>query len=135
MPIKPENRARYPENWPEIRLAILQRARYRCEWPGCEAPHREVGYWLKGEFVPMGQNLKFAGFKAGNYVACSDGSMLKLLMIVLTVAHKDHTPENCEPSNLAAWCQRHHLAYDREHHKQSAYMTRLARAGTLELAL
>ncbi len=34
MPIKPEHRARYPRNWKQIRAAILNRARHRCE--GCE---------------------------------------------------------------------------------------------------
>ena len=34
MPIKPENRHRYPENWPEIRTRILARAGGRCEQSG-----------------------------------------------------------------------------------------------------
>lgn len=33
--------------------------------------------------------------------------------VVLTVAHLDHTPENCDPDNLKALCQRCHLHYDR----------------------
>lgn len=32
--------------------------------------------------------------------------------VVLTVAHLDHTPENCDPDNLRAWCQKCHLDYD-----------------------
>lgn len=31
MPIKPENKGRYPKNWKEIRQQILQRANNRCE--------------------------------------------------------------------------------------------------------
>lgn len=31
MPIKPENRARYPKTWPAIRERILARAGNRCE--------------------------------------------------------------------------------------------------------
>jgi hypothetical protein len=31
MPIKPENRTRYPANWSEIRAAILARAADCCE--------------------------------------------------------------------------------------------------------
>ena len=49
-------------------------------------------------------------------------------MIVLTIAHLDHQPENCDPENLRAWCQRHHLAYDADHHKANAYRTRKAGA-------
>lgn len=46
-------------------------------------------------------------------------------------------PENKAryPANLAAMCQRHHLAYDQAHHTTNAYMTRKARMGTLELPL
>jgi 5-methylcytosine-specific restriction endonuclease McrA len=44
--------------------------------------------------------------------------------VVLTIAHLDHTPENCAWSNLMAMCQEHHLAYDQLHHQQTAYRTR-----------
>ena len=46
--------------------------------------------------------------------------------VALTVAHLDHQPENCDPANLRAWCQRCHLHYDREHHAQTRRKTRLA---------
>lgn len=36
MPIKPENRGRYPTNWKEIRAAILERADNKCEFCGIE---------------------------------------------------------------------------------------------------
>ena len=36
MPIKPENRGRYPANWKEIRAAILERAGNKCEFCGIE---------------------------------------------------------------------------------------------------
>jgi hypothetical protein len=44
--------------------------------------------------------------------------------VVLTTAHLDHTPENCDPANLRAMCQGCHLHYDREHHAETAYRTR-----------
>jgi hypothetical protein len=93
VPIKPENKARYPKNWREIRERILFRADNRCEWPGC---------WLEN-----GKRNPRTGSK-----------------VVLTVAHLDHTPENCDEDNLRAWCQQHHLAYDQKHHQQNAYQTR-----------
>ena len=37
MPIRPENKHRYPANWKEIRAKILERARKTCEWAGCGA--------------------------------------------------------------------------------------------------
>ena len=35
MPIKPENKARYPKDWKQVRARILVRAGNRCEWPAC----------------------------------------------------------------------------------------------------
>lgn len=35
MPIRPENKARYPKNWKEIRAKILERANHKCEFEGC----------------------------------------------------------------------------------------------------
>ena len=82
---------------------ILRRALWRCEHPGCEALHHDVGYWLRDRFWPMPRALRDIGHKAGDLVACSDGSTIKLIKIVLTIAHLDHTPENCDPANLRAW--------------------------------
>lgn len=47
--------------------------------------------------------------------------------VVLTVAHLDHTPENCADENLKDMCQACHLAYDHEHHQRNARATRRAR--------
>lgn len=44
--------------------------------------------------------------------------------VILTIGHLNHTPEDVADSNLRAWCQLHHLAYDLEHHLQSAYRNR-----------
>jgi hypothetical protein len=135
MPIKPENKHRYPADWKAVRQRILARARYRCEQPGCRARHGVTGYWHKSLFHPLPDALWAAGYKAGDEVACDDGVTLKVIKIVLTIAHLDHTPENCADDNLRAWCQRHHLAYDQAHHAQSAYMTRMKSRGNLDLAL
>lgn len=46
MPIRPENRARYPADWKlRSRFVRLVRARGRCEWCGAEngQPHPETG--------------------------------------------------------------------------------------------
>lgn len=134
MPIKPENRARYPSDWKQIRDRILARAHYQCEHEGCRARHRALGYWLDDTFVPLPRALRDAGYeRAGQVVACSDGTELKIMMIVLTIAHLDHMPENCAEENLRAWCQRHHLRYDAEHHRANAWRTRHAMRGTGDL--
>jgi 5-methylcytosine-specific restriction endonuclease McrA len=45
MPIKPENKDRYPKNWKEIRETILKRAGQKCEGCGAEnyKPHPVTG--------------------------------------------------------------------------------------------
>jgi len=103
VPIRPENRARYPEDWPEISHRIREeRAEGRCECDGrCGRPswHLEAdGRCMNVNGVP----------------AVGTGSR-----VVLTVAHLDHTPENCDDDNLAAMCQGCHLHSDREHHAET----------------
>ena len=89
MPIRAENKARYPKDWKAISLEVREAAGWVCEgspaYPECRA--------VNGEPHP------------------ATGSK-----VVLTVAHLDHVPENCgEPGNrpnLKAWCQRCHNTYD-----------------------
>ena len=56
--------------------------------------------------------------------------------VILTVAHLDQNPENNDPANLRALCQRCHLSWDVTHHQQSARTTRHKKrlaAGQIEL--
>lgn len=118
MPIRPENRDRYPANWPTISLDIrTQRAQGRCECIG------ECG---RGTHTGRCPNTN------GGH-AYGTGSK-----VVLTVAHLDHTPENCDPDNLRAMCQGCHLHYDRDHHAETRAQTRaaaLVAAGVVPLPL
>jgi len=45
-------------------------------------------------------------------------------MVVLTVMHLDHNPQNNDPENLKAACQRCHLNYDKEQHINNSRITR-----------
>lgn len=94
----PMQRALYPPDWPVISARIRGRAGNRCEWPGC-------------------------GLENGAIVEGSRGPY----RVVLTVAHLDHDPANCNPSNLRAWCQPHHLRYDARQHARNAAATRRRR--------
>jgi hypothetical protein len=76
--------------WPEIRAAILERAKNAAGRPCCE----ECG-------VPNRSKI----------MRDADGDEDSVI-IILTIAHLDHAPENCDPSNLRAWCQRCHNRYD-----------------------
>lgn len=92
MPIKPENKKRYPRDWNQISQRIrFERADGRCEF--CELA-------VHGEPHPITGSL-----------------------VVLTVAHLNHTPEDCCDENLAAMCQRCHLTYDAQHHAETRRQT------------
>lgn len=102
MPIRPENKDRYPANWAsEVRPAILERAKNEHGHPCCEecgAPNRVLierhpdGSWCH----------TMEGFEGEP----------NIVRIVLTIAHLNHQPEDCRPENLRAWCQRCHNRYD-----------------------
>lgn len=125
MPIKPENRAKYPANWKDIRRSILSRASHRCE--KCGLLNGWIGYRDDGgkfHFVASWGNVKdWEGHATGFH----------LIKIVLTIAHLDHSPENCDPSNLRAWCQKCHLTHDAAHHATNARATRRTRKAAGEL--
>ena len=115
-PIRPENRDRYPDDWKQISLRIRTvRAAGRCECAGeCGVDHAGRCTAENGQPHPV------TGSK-----------------VVLTTAHRDHTPENVDDANLFAACQRCHLRYDRDHHRATAAATRRAAAeaaGQLALA-
>jgi predicted N-acetyltransferase YhbS len=136
MPIKPENRARYPANWKEIRAAILERAHDCCEQ--CKVPNGERVARGDGRHADTYQmndaNVYCAdtGAHLGR-VRMSEYEVKNMVDIVLTIAHLDHVPENCDPANLRALCQRCHLRYDAKHHAETARATRRSRLNNLEL--
>lgn len=90
MPIRPENLKRYPANWKEISAAIRERGGDCCEGSPAYPACR----------ARNGCNHPVTGSR-----------------VVLTVAHLDHTPENCKPENLKAWCQKCHNTYDMPHRR------------------
>lgn len=99
MPIKPENKKRYPANWKQIRADILKRAFNCCEFCG----------------IP-------------NHVVRENGSK-----VVLTIAHLDHTPENCDYANLRALCQKCHNTYDAPHRAETRRKTKLTMTENIKL--
>lgn len=103
-PIRPENKDRYPDNWPEIRQAILDRAGDCCEI--CGIRNHAAGYR-----EPGGQFIELLGYEIDPDYYDGDIS-LKIIRVVLTVMHLDHQPENCDPNNLKAACQLCHNKYD-----------------------
>lgn len=144
MPIRAEQRALYPPNWREISASIRKRAGNRCEL--CRLRNYSVGYRAKdGAFHSLagsgpcdcaGEGLQWPSLEPISYREARefaeaqntedgvDGDGHRYFVIVLTVAHLDHNPTNCKPSNLRAFCQRCHLAYDQQLHQQNSYRTR-----------
>lgn len=115
MPIRTSERARYPQDWKAISASIRDRAGQRCECEGECGLHRTTPGPRRCE-ERNGQPARWAKGR-----------------VVLTVAHLDHTPENCDPSNLKAMCQRCHLRYDAEHHAKNAAATRQAKSAQAPL--
>ncbi len=106
----PMNRSLYPLDWDRISREIRERAEGRCECVSECGLHKHHGRCVEMN----GEPAQFAKGK-----------------IVLTVAHLDHTPMNCDPDNLRAMCQRCHLRYDVEHHKANAIRTRDKKRGQM----
>lgn len=108
MPIRPENRGRYPADWSEVRERILRRAKR-----GSDAFHYTVGTLPRCECMGECGRRTHPGRcpNVQGRPAYGTGST-----VVLTIAHLDHMPEHNDDGNLRAMCQGCHLHYDREHH-------------------
>lgn len=105
-PVRASQRHRYPPDWPAVSKRIrFGRAGGRCECAGeCGTGHRRRCDARHGLAHPV------------------TGSA-----VVLTTAHLDQQPENCQDANLRAMCQRCHLAYDAVQHAASSALTRRGR--------
>lgn len=140
MPIKPENAKRYPANWPEIRQAAGDLAGWNCQHPECVAHQYEFGFWklhadgdAHWQRWGRGDTYRESRQAAAELYDSRGDIGEKPIVIVLTCAHLDHQPENCDPANLRMLCQRHHLAHDHQHHQANAQATRRTRLKTPEL--
>lgn len=133
MPIRPENRARYPADWPAISVEVRERDGNRCKW--CRAENGTVILRpARGQFYidpPSGAVFCAKTGEALGYCRGSEFPAGRMVKIILTVAHLDHVPENVgtpgDRPNLVALCQKCHLAYDHDHHMANAAATRRAR--------
>jgi hypothetical protein len=113
VPIRPENKHRYGADWPEFSRRIrFERAGGRCE---CEG---ECGRGTHDGRCPNEHGKPAYGTRSA---------------VVLTVAHLTHEPECRDEDQVKAMCQGCHLHYDRDHHAQTAYATRMRARNTMEL--
>lgn len=132
MPIRPQDKHRYPDNWTELRESVLERAGHCCECKGecgshqgirCRAPN---GALVTRERAAPWRWAKWTQWSTGEVEPLPTGHQ-RPITIVLTVAHLDRTPENDNLENLRAMCQRCHLRYDRFQHATNAARTRKSR--------
>jgi hypothetical protein len=130
MPVKPENKHKYPADWGLIVNRIRNRARNQCEW--CGIPNGAIGGRMdNGTFLKAhakGETLHGLEWpKPGEEYWCTNENhkqWLRIIKIVLTTAHLNHDEADCSDDNLRYLCQKCHLNYDQQHHLETAYQTR-----------
>lgn len=125
MPIRPENRDRSPLDWKVISAAVRAEAGNRCEWCGVKngamilrGTDNQGGVSLpayREAHAPVYDHTYHA--QTGEPIPGAnwdtfDANARGPVRVVLTVAHLDHNPANCDRSNLRALCQACHNAYD-----------------------
>lgn len=138
MPIKPENKKLYPENWREISESVKESQGHRCAF--CGIPDKMIVFrgWYhteSNERIEVYQdsfgniyNAANSDFLEQDYFAeispKSGNPLQKAIKIVLTTAHLDHDPTNNAPENLKALCQRCHNRYDAKHRAETRKKTK-----------
>lgn len=141
MPIRPEEKHRYPKDWPAISKRIREkRAGNRCE--ECGVRNGSIGGRDKYGFFllafPLMDNKTGVAYwpEPGETHVCGDNMVqerLRIIRIVLTVGHLNHKPEDCSDENLKAWCQRCHLRYDAKEKARGIQSRRRAARASGEL--
>lgn len=124
----------YPADWPEISRRVKEAAGWRCQH--CGARH---GAWVtrdrRGRPIEH-DPAKMAALGHGKppfRLRLSRGGYVRVVGVVLACAHLDGAVLNMDPANLAALCQRCHLAHDLRQHTRNAAATRRRGMGTLDL--
>ena len=110
MPIRPQNKDRYPKDWKlRSRFIRFYRAKNKCEW--CGIPN----YAIRDKDDPSVWFTVEDGHAADAWFL---GREEKASKVVLTTAHVfDHRPEAASLLNLAALCQRCHNRHDMKHRR------------------
>jgi len=128
--VKCDTSTGYPAAWPIISMLVRYgREDGRCAF--CNAPdrtsvrrnRRHPAHWRQ---LDPAERATLAG--GGQLAESRDWS--RPVLIRLTVAHLDHDPGNCAPSNLSALCNRCHIRWDAAQH---AATLNAARRRRLEL--
>lgn len=82
----------------------MEKARYPADWDRIAFNVKEEAGWICQE---CGMQCRKPGEPFDTHKR------------TLTVAHLNHTPEDCRPENLKAMCSKCHLRYDAQHHAKT----------------
>ncbi|MGD1905565.1 MAG: HNH endonuclease [Leptolyngbyaceae cyanobacterium] len=97
------NRDLYPANWDQIARQVKDEADWKCEQCGKDCRRPEQSHF---NFIERIQTNRLSECPVvAEYLEHPT-------RWVLTVAHLDHTPENCDRANLRALCAPCHCRYD-----------------------
>ena len=132
MPIRPDLRQHYGSVWQSVRARVLERAggkfdkkgKYlggakceQCQVPDQQRAERGPGGLWKSLLVGERSLWRDARGELTDILPCYP--RVRIVRIVLTVAHLNHVAGDDRDKNLKALCQWCHLNYDAEHHKES----------------
>ena len=107
------DRKLYPDNWEEIALKVKTEAKWICE--ECGRPCRKPGEKIQDHYERIKAENKLDWIRDYWSQWVEQGSEKKPnkpTRFVLTVAHMDHRPENCDRTNLKTLCAPCHCRYD-----------------------
>jgi len=104
------DRSLYPNNWEQIAHGVKQEVNWCCE--ECGRPCRKPGERERDLFQRLPAAWLNDWYKIVDSEEFGEVEIEVPTRFVLTVAHLDHRPENCDRDNLKALCSVCHLAYD-----------------------
>lgn len=106
----PMDRSLYPDNWDAIATNIKNEANWTCT--ECDRPCRRPGETNEQLFDRLTARWANDWWKEINTEAHGWVVIEAPGRYILTVAHLDHRPGNCDRTNLKALCAPCHCRYD-----------------------
>ncbi|MEM9805750.1 MAG: HNH endonuclease [Cyanobacteria bacterium P01_D01_bin.56] len=106
----PMDRSLYPDNWDEIATQIKTEANWVCT--DCGRPCRRSGESEYDLFQRLPSQWLVDWYETVDSEEFGEVDIEKPGRFILTVAHLNHRPEDCDRSNLKALCSVCHCRYD-----------------------